>query len=240
MANSYFKFKQFTIHQDRCAMKVTTDACLFGAWCADEIRKLDSEHSTLLDIGTGTALLSLMISQKNKLLVDALEIETEAALQAAENTKASPWAEQINVVEQNIVEFGHKKYDLIVSNPPFYENELSGNSEKKNVAHHSEKLSSKDLLREIKTRMKPEGMFFLLLPSKRLREFQGMLSEQNLFVWKQITVRPSTQHEPFRVMIIGGHAREEQTMFEEISIRDEEGGYTRQFVDLLRDYYLYL
>src|SRR5688572_25058776 len=134
MPNTYFQFKQFTIHQDRSAMKVTTDACLFGAWCATEINQ---DNKRLLDIGTGTGLLSLMIAQKNKLLIDAVEIEEQAAVQAVENVKASPWKESVHVIHKNIRDFNsEKKYNYIISNPPFYENELSGERMEKNIAHH--------------------------------------------------------------------------------------------------------
>src|ERR1700750_981948 len=133
MANSYFKFKQFTIHQDRCAMKVTTDGCLFGAWCAKEIRAFEFEDPELLDIGTGTALLSLMILQKNKVRIDAVEIEKDAAMQAEENVAASAWADKVKIIHEDILDGTDKKYDLIVSNPPFYENELTAESENRNI-----------------------------------------------------------------------------------------------------------
>jgi tRNA1Val (adenine37-N6)-methyltransferase len=240
MANSYFKFKQFTIQQDRCAMKVTTDGCSFGAWCADEIRKLEFENAKLLDIGTGTALLSLMILQKSMLHIDAVEIEKDAAMQANENAASSPWADSITIVQQDILQTAHKKYDLIVSNPPFYENELSAESESRNIAHHSQKLNMQQLMQVIRKMVKPNGRFFLLLPWKRIRDIQAVLKEQDLFIVKQVTVNPSVNHQPFRLMIMGGHESIAEPVFEELSIRDNDGNYTAAFTELLKDYYLYL
>jgi tRNA1Val (adenine37-N6)-methyltransferase len=119
-------------------MKVTTDACLFGAWVAKEINNEKILINNYLDIGTGTGLLSLMIAQKNSSVkIDSIEIDKEAAEQALENVNASSWKERINVIHADAKDFAFtKKYDLIVSNPPFYENELKSPDEKKNMAHH--------------------------------------------------------------------------------------------------------
>ncbi len=128
MANSYFQFKQFTVHQDRCAMKVTTDSCLFGSWIADKIEKEDSAISNCLDIGTGTGLLSLMVAQKNAgIKIEAIEIDNDASSQAKENIASSPFSENINVIHADVKEYVlENKYDIIISNPPFYEKELKG------------------------------------------------------------------------------------------------------------------
>src|SRR5258705_11795948 len=99
MSNAYFQFKQFTIHQDRCAMKVTTDACLFGAWVANEVKSEKVKVKNVLDIGTGTGLLSLIYAQKNaNIFIDAIEIEKETYEQAKENITASPFADRINLI----------------------------------------------------------------------------------------------------------------------------------------------
>src|SRR3954447_24140360 len=121
MANSYFKFKQFTIHHDRCAMKTTTDACLFGAWASAELHKKITEKKKqrglmpkVLDVGAGTGLLSLMIAQNNHVAIDAVEIDAEAAQQAKENVQASDWVEQIKVFKGDILNFGPDEYDYII------------------------------------------------------------------------------------------------------------------------------
>ncbi len=238
MPNPYFQFKQFTVFHDRCAMKITTDACLFGAWCAEEISRTNS--AKLLDIGTGTGLLSLMIAQKNSLKIDAIEIDKEAAQQASENITASPWKENIQVIHEDIGAFHTgKKYDCMVSNPPFYENELTSKQERKNLAHHSSRLSFSQLLHLIKDMLAEEGSFFLLLPFKRLKEAEELINQQQFYIHKKIVVHPSTSHPPLRVMFRCS-LKNKETPASQIFIRDEHQHYTPAFVALLKDYYLYL
>ncbi|HEX5652644.1 MAG TPA: methyltransferase, partial [Chitinophagaceae bacterium] len=130
MANSWFRFKQFTIHQDRCAMKVTTDACLFGAWVTEQILNADkltpiTEARKILDIGTGSGLLALMLAQQTAHSIDALEIDQQAFEQARENIQASSWPDSIAMIHADARTFQPEfHYDIIISNPPFYEKEL--------------------------------------------------------------------------------------------------------------------
>src|SRR5262245_3491214 len=128
MANNYFQFKQFTIHQDRCAMKVTTDSCLFGAWVASRESAARSSPGTrrrILDIGGGTGLLALMLAQRTNAFIDSIEIDKDAFQQAEENVKASPWSDRISLYHGDAREFSFQhKYQTIICNPPFYEKEL--------------------------------------------------------------------------------------------------------------------
>ncbi len=248
MANSYFCFKQFTIYQDRCAMKVTTDGCLFGAWAAGEVRETKSresgEASRLLDIGTGTGLLALMIAQSNPgLQIDAIEMDEAAAKQAAENTANSPWGRNISILQADAKKatYAHK-YDYIISNPPFYENELKGHNRKKNMAHHNEGLLLPELLTIIKNNLKPEGSFYLLLPFKRNDEIRNLLLEHEFDISKILLVKQSIKHDFFRIMLSGKLQPDEttETVFDEIAIRDEREKYTDEFTRLLGGYYLKL
>lgn len=242
MANSFFQFKQFTIHQDKCAMKVTTDACLFGAWVAQESEKSKAEN--ILDIGTGTGLLSLMLVQKNNSFhVDAIEIDKLAAEQANENINASPWNDRINIIEADIRSFSfQKKYDLIISNPPFYEKEIRSESERKNIAHHSNQLSLDELLSAIKENLSATGNFFLLLPYKRNEEIRKLFSDHLLAISKTLFIRQSVKHDYFRIIINGkaGLHEKMETGFNEMSIWDDQQQYTPEFAGLLKDYYLFL
>ena len=243
MANSYFQFKQFTIHQDRCAMKVTTDGCLFGAWVAEQVKSENKEVKKLLDIGTGTGLLSLMVAQKTNFLIDAIEIDNQAFEQAKENSNGSPWRERINIIHADAKEFSFtKKFDVIISNPPFYENELRSGNSKKNKAHHDDGLLLNDLLAIIKKNLQPAGEFYLLIPYKRNEEIDTTIKDNNLTISHKLLARQSTQHNYFRVVIKGEHLREKQNNYAttEIAIRNEKNEYTPEFIHLLKDYYLYL
>jgi tRNA1Val (adenine37-N6)-methyltransferase len=138
LGNSYFQFKQFTVHQGDCAMKVTTDACIQGAWTPvqkDEVR--------ILDIGAGTGLLSLMLAQKApNAIVDAVELNEQAATQAGQNFAGSPWADRLNVICSDIQGYrATHKYDLIISNPPFFNNSLKGPEASRNNARHTTALT---------------------------------------------------------------------------------------------------
>lgn len=244
MPNSFFQFKQFTIHQDRCAMKVTTDACLFGAWVAEEINNEKLIINNCLDIGTGTGLLALMLAQKNQqALITGIEIEKDAAIQAKENSNDSPWKDRIDVIEGDVKDYRFpEKLDLIISNPPFYENEIRSVADSKNIAHHSQRLTLKELLVTIKDNLTTAGSFFLLLPYKRNEEIKNLFRDQQLHIDEMLFVRQSVHHDYFRIMIKGSLSREEngETEFNEMSIWNEEQQYTDEFVRLLKDYYLYL
>ncbi|HEU0063714.1 MAG TPA: methyltransferase [Flavisolibacter sp.] len=236
MANSYFKFKQFTVHQHANAMKVATDSCLFGAWVANEIQinKSKSEvelRTKLLDIGTGTALLSLMIVQKNNVQIDAVEIDKDAAEEAKQNVETSQWNNKIKVHHSNILSYPFPYvYHYIVCNPPFYENELKSNTSGKNRAYHSMQLTIQQVLQLIKKNLKPEGAFYLLIPGKRESEVEKLMKDLTMYPAKKVLVHLSATNK--RYMIQGVLQRADETEREEITVNDEK------FKTLLKDYYL--
>ena len=252
-------------------MKVTTDACLFGAWCAEEVTTkaqgregftkeagdtpkepqtsnfkppsaaegLPQAQQTCLDTGTGTGLLSLMVRQKSEVEIEAVEIDAEAAVQAAENVEASGFG-GIRVLHQDLRSFNPgRTYDFIISNPPFYEDDLASGKAQKDTAHHSGHLKLDELLLFVKGHLSPKGSFFLLMPYKRHDELMQKLPSHKLFISHKIIVRQSTRHRPFRLMLRCTPSQVDK-IENEISIRDEANNYTGEFVDLLKDYYLYL
>jgi tRNA1Val (adenine37-N6)-methyltransferase len=238
MPNNYFQFKHFLIKQDKCAMKVCTDACLFGAWSANRL-PLTANH--LLDIGAGTGLLSLMYAQKNSAtIIDAVEIDEAAEEQAKENFNNSPWKERLNIHHTSIQQFANstnKKYDVIICNPPFFENDLKSENRKRNLALHSDALSLEELILVVDALMKDNGSFFCLLPFHRTKYLEELLLKYKLSVKEKIFVKQTPTHNYFRTMFRVDRFAKVFTQ-SEIIIMDEKNEYSKGFRELLMDYYL--
>lgn len=213
-------------------MKVCTDSCLFGAWAASEIQSF--ENSRLLDIGTGTGLLSLMIAQQNSLIkIDAIEIEKKDALQAANNVSESVFAKKINVINEDIKTFNSDiKYDNIICNPPFFSNSLLSPDVDKNTAKHQSELDLKTLINISKNLLKPTGDFFLLMPYVRYNEIISEIRN----ISKMVKVRPHSNKDFFRIMLKFSN-RNSCLQESEICIK-ENGEYTEEFKILLKNFYL--
>lgn len=243
MGNNYFQFKQFNIQQEHCAMKVTTDACLFGAWCASIVHSQQSMVQSFLDIGTGTGLLSLMLAQKNThIKIDAIEIDEHAAMQAASNFQTSPWNERLQVYQTSIQNFQPpqgQKFNFIISNPPFFYNDLKSNHTKRNLALHSEALSLEELLQSIKNNLTTDGKFAVLLPHHRTEYFEKIAGAEKFYSEEKISVKQTPRHPYFRTMILFSKQLTSSTQ-KEIIIKDEYNNYSAAFKELLKDYYLYL
>jgi tRNA1Val (adenine37-N6)-methyltransferase len=221
MANTYFQFKQFTIHQDKCAMKVCTDSCVFGSVLPIHTLKGNKITNTL-DIGTGTGLLSLMYAQLNEdATITALEIDKEATQQANDNIEQSIFKHRINVYNYDFNDYeNQQKFDLIFCNPPFYENDLKSNIKSKNIAHHSTSLTIGDLLKKSKDLLNIDGIICLLAPHKRSAALEILFEENNLFYYRKINMHQN-----------------EKINEEEIIIKNEKN-YTQKFNHLLQDFYL--
>ena len=235
-----FSFKQFTIQQDKCAMKVCTDSCLFGAWVAAQLESKKSNPKSILDIGTGTGLLSLMLAQKTFAHFDALEIDADAALQAKENFDSSPWRDRLNVIQQDVAYFAAAtKYDLIISNPPFYEADLRSANAKKNAAKHDDTLTLDILFKVIKENLREDGMAAVLLPWHRTDYAVSEAEKNGLFVTEKMEVKQTDTHSFFRTMLLLS-CTGEHTNATGLIIHTAERQYTPAFTALLKDYYLKL
>jgi tRNA1Val (adenine37-N6)-methyltransferase len=194
----------------------------------------------VLDIGTGTGLLSLMLAQKTDAQIDAVEIDEQAALQAQENFTNSLWKERLTLYKTSVQHFNPTNaYDVIISNPPFFVQSLKSDLHQNNLAKHAETLSYDDLLVNILKLLKPQGRFFLLLPFEEFKRFETMAAYQ-LHLVEKADVSQTTEHKFFRTMGIFTKQESREFMHETISIKDEHNNYTHRFIELLKDYYLYL
>ena len=219
-------------------MKVCTDSCLFGSWIANKIEEEIIAPKTILDIGSGTGLLSLMIAQKSIAQIDAIEIDEDSFQETFENFRESLWNKQLQVHHGDIKNWGSKlKYDLIISNPPFFENDLKANEQNKNVAKHDDALTFIQLLFAIKSNLATNGNFAVLLPFRRVEYFTNLAAENDLYLEEKILLKQTPKHPYFRGMLFFS-SNTITTSSKEIIIKDETGNYTAEFEALLRDYYL--
>lgn len=239
MPNHFFRFKQFNINQDKCAMKVCTDACLFGAWLSNHIQQKNIQINKVLDIGTGTGLLSLIMAQHLQASFDAIEIDELAASQAKENFEASPWAAQFNVINEDLKKWKSvTKYDLIISNPPFFENDLRSYDNARNLALHHDGLRLEILLEIVKNKLRDNGNFAVLIPYKRREYFLSLIQKNKFYLEEEVQIKQTEKHNPFRLIFIISKT-ESVNNKTEIYIK-EEGEYSYQFTSLLQNYYLNL
>lgn len=234
MPNPYFKFKQFTIHHDRCAMKVGTDGVLLGAWT--NVQNIKS----VLDVGTGSGLIALMLAQRNKdMLINAIDIDSDAVEQARENAMKSPFSSQIrcfNTSLQNYAQNCNRKYDLIVSNPPYFEQSLKSPEANRSMARHTDNLSVDELIRLSSELLSPDGRLSVIYPF----EYKDYLLEQDyLFATRVTNVYPVPGSLPKRVL---AELSKQKTSLTEndLLIEKQRHVYSDEFISLAKDYYLKL
>ena len=241
MPNPYFQFKQFTIYQDRCALKVSTDSCVFGAWVAKKLAHYEHHIGTALDIGAGSGLLMLMLAQQFPGSIHGVEIDKASYEQATENIAASPWYHRLQLFHNDIKLFSIPyRYDLIISNPPFFEGDLKSANSRYNFAKHDEALTLKDLLEVAERNLSPKGMFAVLLPYQRADWFEEMAASHELYVQEKLLMRQTLQHPHFRAILLLNRKNGLPQKKEELSIRLNATVYTPGYVALLKEYYLHL
>lgn len=240
MPNSFFRFKQFTIHQQKAGLKVSTDSCLFGAWCAHQLQGMKPQPQAILDIGTGTGLLLLMLAQSSSALIEGVELDQASFEQSVENIQQSDWHQRIRVFHEDIRGFSPgKTYDFIVSNPPFYEGSLRSEKQQRNLALHDEGLRLEELLMAARNLLSASGSFAVLLPFYRADQFAEMAIHHHLHLQHRLDVRQTPAHGFFRSLMLFSTAEQNLTRGE-MTIKTDADMYSQEFTVLLKEYYLYL
>ncbi|KAA5536913.1 methyltransferase [Taibaiella lutea] len=246
MPNDWFQFKQFKVHQEKCAMKVSTDACIQGAWAAAEFAALCKPEAKVLDIGTGTGLLTLMLAQAMPdAHFDAIEINEDAYLQAVSNFEASDWKQHLNTFHTSLSDFAGtaestSKYDFIICNPPFFQNHLESQSKARNDARHSQSLSKQELADAVAGLLKTDGVFCVMFPETEWDNWLSAMKEHGFALLKQLTVQPSISTKPNRTIGLIAKKDTQSLIKVGLTIYNDDRNYTASMRLLLKDYYLKL
>lgn len=236
MPSTSFAFKQFVINQDKCAMKVGTDAVLLGAWV------FPNGSKQILDIGTGTGVVALMLAQKTDAIIDAIDIDENAFIQAKQNASESKFASQISVSHASLQEFSKstsKKYNLIVTNPPYFEQSLKSTDEHRSFARHADVLPFEELIEGVVKLLDPKGKFCLILPTLEAEKFREMAQKKGLFLSKLLRVKSKVDKDTDKRHLMQFEFTPTEFSEKTIAIEeDERHQYTSDYMELTKDYYL--
>lgn len=233
MSNHWFRFKKFTIEQDMCAMKVGTDAVLLGAWCDVNNKK------NALDIGTGTGIISLMIAQRNNTLqVDAIDIDEDAIMQAKANICASPYSKRISATLENFTTIQkNKKYDLIVSNPPFYQEDTKCPEEARQAARHTTSLPFPILINNVSSLLEQSGLFSVIIPNTAVTEFIYLCKNHGLHLKRRTDIVTTPKRQSKRTLLEFANNKT-NPVINTLYIRDDKNAFTAEYLSLTKDFYL--
>jgi tRNA1Val (adenine37-N6)-methyltransferase len=234
---SIFNFKQFTINQDRCAMKIGTDGVLLGAWCP-----IDNNPFSVMDIGAGTGILSLMLAQRSHAeQIDALEIDEEAYEQCVENFENSPWGDRLFCFHAGLDEFVEEpedEYDIIISNPPFYSENYKTDDSQRDLARFQDALPFEDLIEAVALLLSENGIFAVIIPFKEEERFIDLCAEVELFPIKVTRVRGSHNTPIVRSLLAFKRYELSVLTADELVIEINRHEYTDDYINLTKDFYL--
>ncbi|HEY9842158.1 MAG: tRNA1(Val) (adenine(37)-N6)-methyltransferase [Candidatus Sericytochromatia bacterium] len=232
---SYFRFRLYDVHQDRCGHRVGTDAMLLGAWAGVGCKKI-------LDVGTGTGVLALMLAQRaREAMIDAIDIDLQSVLQARENVAASPWPERIRIHGCALQDWEGEAYDLIVCNPPYYTETTRALGASRHQARHTDSLQPDELLVHALRLLGPRGRLAAVLPLDQGQDMAQSATGLGFHLQRCCQVRHSPAHPPRRLLLELGRepatqpAKAEQ--ISELAIRDGDGGYSPTYRALTEIYH---
>lgn len=236
MSEKPFIFKQFSIQQDRCAMKIGTDSVLLGAWTS-----LNENPFSILDIGSGTGVLALMLAQRsNAELIDAIEIDDEAYEQCVDNFENALWSDRLFCYHASLEEFAEEiedKYDLIISNPPFYSENYKTSNEQRDMARFSDALPFDQLLENVSKLLSDSGTFSVIIPFKEEQDFIDLASTFGLFPKRILHVKGNPDSEIKR-SLLEFSLGENDIITEQLTIETNRHQYTQEYINLTQDFYL--
>ncbi|SFT72131.1 tRNA1Val (adenine37-N6)-methyltransferase [Algoriphagus locisalis] len=233
MANSWFQFQQFRVNQDRCAMKISTDAVMLGT-----LAEVESPRQ-ILDVGTGTGVIALMLAQRfPNAKIQAVEIDSQAATQALENFQTNTFSDRMQLWEGKFQDFeSQQKYDLIVSNPPYFPDHLKSSDAQRNMALHTDELSFQDLLEKVTQLLAENGQFWVILPPRQMQDFQKEAASHGLFPRVKFTLQDkpgkSIQRE-----ICGFSRKQKELEISAIFIKNEDGTPHESYARLVSGFLL--
>lgn len=235
MGGNEFIFKQFTLKQDQCAMKVGTDGVLIGAWCPVE------NINSILDIGTGSGLISIMLAQRTNAQITAIDIDADCCAQAVGNISATKWETRLSVECTSLQDYTKKHtcgYDLIVSNPPYFVDSLQTPDHKRNTARHAATLTHEELIHCSTRLLNPSGLLCLILPVTEATNIIVEALASGLHLAKLCKVYSSPSKEIRRMLCFELTDKEIQYSTQTLVIHSENGEYTDDYKALTRDFYL--
>lgn len=238
-----FRFKQFTINQDKCAMKIGTDGVLLGAWAS-----VNNSMHTILDIGTGTGVIALMLAQRSIAdTIEAIELDGDAFEQCTDNFEASDWGDRLFCFHAGFDEFVDEYteeepeeaelYDLIVSNPPFYSEEVSSGNDARDQARQNSSLPFDELVSGVSKLLSPTGVFATIIPYKEEEDFIALALESNLYP-NRITQVRGTENTEIKRSLLEFSLTESKYTPKELIIELERNVYTQEYIELTKDFYL--
>jgi len=232
-----FSFKKFVIEQNRCAMKVGTDGVLLGAWAP-----IQNNPFSILDIGTGTGIIALMLAQRSAAQqIDALEIDEAAYEQATDNFENSPWNDRLFCFHAGLDEFidePEDEYDLIVSNPPFYSEDYKSNDDQRDLARFQDAMPFEDLIEAADLLLSENGIFSVIIPSKEEEKFVALAKEYELYPLKITHVKGTPSTEIKRSLLAFSRNEISNYSIDELIIETSRHIYTPEYIELTKDFYI--
>ena len=234
---SLFQFKQFAVNQDQCAMKIGTDGVLLGAWAP-----INTRPNSILDIGTGTGIIALMLAQRcDAQQIDALEIDENAYEQAVDNFESSPWSDRLFCFHAGLDEFVEEpedEYDLIVSNPPFYVEDYRSDNAQRDLARFQEAMPFEDLVEAAALLLSENGVFAVIIPFKEEEIFLALAKEYELFPIKITRVKGTHETQIVRSLLAFRRYELAVLTADELVIEINRHEYTDDYIALTKDFYL--